>query len=130
MTFESFINFRDVVIKNPDHERVVRAFYPYLASVTGNARLLPDLVGCVLAMDTGLLTVDKGCFNEVPDGVVPPYDDVDFYIQLSNGVCIFIYGRVPMGALKPLEGDVYVGFLLSDGLGTNVERVGNYIYFR
>jgi len=48
MTFEEFLVFRDVEIKNSNHERIVRLFFGYAASGTGNKRLLPDLFGQLL----------------------------------------------------------------------------------
>lgn len=128
MTYDEFILFRDVKIKNANHERVVKAFFEYLSSVSGNARALPDLVGRILNIDTSSLTVDKGCFNGVFDNVIPPYDNVDFYIKLSNGICLFIYGEIPTKTLRTLKADEYVLFVLSEHLDENIERIGNYIY--
>jgi len=91
---------------------------------------LPDLVGRILNIDTSSLTIDKGCFNGIFDSIIPPYDNVDFYIRLSNNICLFIYGEVPTKVLKALENNEYVVFMLSDYLGENVERINNYIYFR
>ena len=130
MTYDEFIHFRDVKIKNPNHERVVKAFFCYLSSVSGNSRALPDLVGRILNTDTSSLTIDKGCFNGIFDNIIPPYENVDFYVRLSNGICLFIYGETPTKVLKALENNEYVVFMLSDYLGENVERINNYIYFR
>ena len=51
MTFDEFISFRNVQIKNKDHERVVKTFYVYLSSVTGDSRLLPNEIGRILNID-------------------------------------------------------------------------------
>jgi len=130
MTYDEFILFRDVKIKNPNHERVVKTFFSYLSSVSGNSRALPDLVSRILNIDTSSLTIDKGCFNGIFDSTTPPYDNVDFYIRLSNGIYLFIYGELPAKTLKTLESNEYVVFMLSDCLDGNVERIDNYIYFR
>ncbi|MCL2408831.1 MAG: hypothetical protein FWC96_04360 [Oscillospiraceae bacterium] len=122
MTFDEFITFRDLKIKNKDHERVVKAFYVYLSSVTGNPRLLPDEVGRIINIDTSSLAVSTGCFNGIFDDTIPPYDDVDFYIKLSNGICIFVYGRVQSDTLKELNDNEYIVFMLSNDLSGIIER--------
>jgi bifunctional DNA-binding transcriptional regulator/antitoxin component of YhaV-PrlF toxin-antitoxin module len=129
MTFEEFIIFRDVIIKNSNHERVVRAFYIYLESVTGNCKLLPEIIGRLLDIDTSALTIKKGCFNGIFDGTVPPYDDVDFYVKLSNDICLFVYGKLPSKPLTELKNNEYVLFMLSDDINGKLERKENrYIY--
>jgi len=128
MTVEDFIHYRDVIIKNPAHERVVQAFYGYLSSVTGNPRLLPDVMGQIFDIDTTELTVEKGCFNGVNDDTTPPYEDVDFYVKFDNGLCVFVYGKMPHEDLIELESHAYVAFLLSDGSLENVRRVNNHAF--
>jgi bifunctional DNA-binding transcriptional regulator/antitoxin component of YhaV-PrlF toxin-antitoxin module len=129
MTFEEFLIYRDVKIKNFIHERIVKAFYVYLESVTGNSRLLPDLVGRLVDIDASSLTVQTGCFNGISDGTEPPYDDVDFYIKLSNGICLFIYGSIPSKPLIELRNNEYALFMLSNDINGSLERKANrYIY--
>jgi len=128
MTFEEFLIYRDVKIKNFNHERIVRAFYVYLESVTGNSRLLPDLVGRLIDSNTSSLTVKTGCFNGIFDGTKPPYDDVDFYIKLSNDLCLFIYGSVPLKPLIELSNNEYALFMLSNDINGCMERKGNNIF--
>jgi len=131
MTFDEFILFRNVQIKNKDHERVIKAFYVYLSSVTGNPRLLPNEIGRILNIDTSLLTIKTGCFNGIFDDTIPPYDDVDFYVKLSNGISIFIYGRIAPSHLKELGDSEYVVFVLSSDANGTIERNKNrHIYIR
>ena len=125
MTFEEFVIFRDVKIKNSNHERIVRAFYIYLESLSGNNRLLADIIGRLLNIDTSSLTIQKGCFNGIFDGTVPPYDDVDFYIKLNNNICLFIYGSIPSTPLIELKNSEYVLFMLSDDITGSMEQKAN-----
>jgi len=131
MTFDEFIHFRDVKIKNKDHERVIKAFYVYLSSVTGNPQLLPNEVGRILNIDALSLTVTTGCFNGAFNDAVPPYDDVDFYIELNNSICLFVYGKIPSDTLKELKDNAYVVFMLSKDLSGTIERnIDRHIYIR
>lgn len=129
MTLEEFLVFRDVKIKNPNHERIVRLFFGYAASVTGNIRLLPDLLGRLLNIDLSDTTVPTGCFNDIFDGTEPPYEDVDFYVRLQNGIRVYVYGSIPYRELKKLKNNEYVLIVLSDDLNGNIERKANrHIY--
>ena len=129
MTFEEFLMFRDVKIKNSNHERIVRLFFCYSASVTGNKRLLPDLLGQLLNIDLSDTTVSTGCFNGVFDGTEPPYKDIDFYVRLQNGISVYAYGSIPYKELKELKNNEYVLIVLSDDLNGNIERKANrHIY--
>jgi len=131
MTLDEFIHFRDVKIKNKDHERVIKAFYVYLSSVTGNPQLLPNEVGCILNIDASSLTVTTGCFNGIFNDTVPPYDDVDFYLELNNRIRIFVYGRIPSDTLRELKDNEYVVFMLSKDLSGTIERnIDRHIYIR
>jgi len=129
MTFEEFLVFRNVIIKNSDHERIVRLFFVYLESITGNKRLLPDLIGQLLDIDLSSTTVASGCFNGIFDGTEPPYNDVDFYMKLSNDLKIFIYGSRRDHIENELEDNEYVVFIITDNLSGNIIRKPNrYIY--
>jgi len=130
MTVDEFILFRDIIIKKDNHKRVVKVFYGYLSSVTGDSRLLINKIGKIINIDVSALSLDKGCFNGIFDDTVPPYNDVDFYVRLSNGICVFVYGGIPQNPLKELKEYEYVIFLLSDDLGNKIERTNNYIFFR
>ena len=131
MSFDEFITFRDVKIKNRDHERVAKAFYVYLSSVTGNPRLLPSEFGRILNIDTSSLALSTGCFNGTFDDTTPPYTNVDFYIKLSNDIRIFVYGSVPSDSLKGLRDNEYVVFMLSNDSNGVIERnIDRHIYIR
>lgn len=130
MTYREFIAFRDVRIKNPGHERVVRLFYPYLQSVSGDAGKLPDLFGRLLGLDLSAVTVPAGCFNGVNDGAIPPYADVDFYVRLSDKTRIFCYGsprEAKDGALAENEYAVFVYGASFDSVERGADR---HIYIR
>lgn len=108
MTFEEFLVFRDVKIKNSNHERIVRLFFGYAASVTGDNRLLPNLLGQLLNIDLSETTVPTGCFN---------------------GIHVYIYGSIPYKELKELKDNEYVLIVLSDDLNGSIERKANrHIY--
>ena len=131
MTFDEFVPFRDVKIKNENHERVVKAFYVYLQSVTGNSRLLPNEIGRILNIDTSSSTIETGCFNGIFDGTDSPYDDVDFYVKSDNEIFVFIYGRIPIEPLKKLRENEYVIFMLSSDLNGTIERNNDgHVYIR
>ncbi len=102
MTFDEFIAFRDVKIKNAGHERIVRLFFPYLEFVSGNARLSPDLLGNIIGLDTST-TVPMACFNGTFDEGSSPYPDVDFYVRLDNGIQICVYQSFKMLCQKRAE---------------------------
>jgi hypothetical protein len=93
MTFDEFLAFRDVKIKNEGHERIVRLFFSYLESVSCDARMLPDLLGRIIGADTSATTVPSACFNGISDGTESPYPDVDFYARLGDGTRDYVYLR-------------------------------------
>jgi len=122
MTFDEFIHFRNIQIKNKNHEKIVKTFYVYLSSVTGDSKLLPNEIGRILNIDFSSSTIEAGCFNGIFDGTDSPYDDVDFYIKSNNGICVFVYGKIPLEPLKVLKENEYVIFMLSDDLSGAIER--------
>jgi hypothetical protein len=129
MTFEEFLVFRNVKIKNSDHKRIVKLFYVYLQSVTGNKRLLPDLLGRILNIDLSETLVKTGCFNGIFDDTKPPYDNVDFFVRFDNDVRVYIYGSITDKEKKELNNNEYILFILSDALNGNIERnADRYIY--
>lgn len=129
MTFNEFLVYRDVKIKNINHERIVKLFYCYLESVTGNKRLLPDLIGQLLNIDLSSVTVPAGCFNGISDGTKPPYDDIDFYIRLSNDFRVFIYGSTRDRKVKELKENEYVIYIDTNNFSSNIIRKPNrHIY--
>ncbi|MBR3817152.1 MAG: hypothetical protein IKJ27_10570 [Clostridia bacterium] len=44
MILEEFIKQRDIKVRNDEHLRVVKCFYPYLRSVSGDEHLLPSVL--------------------------------------------------------------------------------------
>lgn len=128
MTVDQFISFKKVKIKDADHKKVVNLFYRYLQSVSGDERLLPSIIGNMLGIDLTDIVVLTGCFNGVNDGTVPPYDNVDLYIKLNNGIKVYIYGRQLDGAVVLSENE-YVVFVNAEEIKNNILREDNhYIY--
>lgn len=128
MTVDEFIIFRDVKIKDDDHKRIVRIFYPYLQSVSGDKYLLPSMFGNLLGIDLADAFVTTGCFNGVNDDTPAPYGDLDFYVKLSNGIKVFVYGRNPMN-LVTLKENEFVIVVNSDTItGNIVKKENRHIY--
>ncbi len=127
MTVEEFIKKRDISIKDNEHLRVIKCFYPYLRSVSGDKHLLPSILEKILGFELSDVSVVTSCFNGVNDGSQPPYEDVDLYIKLSNDIKIFVYGR-KQAHLPTIKENEYVIFLLSNCLSDNVIHIAdNYI---
>lgn len=93
MEFDEFIKQKDIKIRDNEHLRVIKCFYPYLRIVSGDERLMPSFLGKTLGIDLTDVSVTTACFNGVNDGSKPPYDNVDLYIKLNNGIKVFVYGR-------------------------------------
>ncbi len=130
MNFDEFIKLRDIKIKDNEHLKVIKCFYPYLRSVSGDEQLLPSLLGNILGVDLSNITVETACFNGINDGSQPPYDDVDLYINLSNDIKVYVYGR-KQEHLVELKENEYVICLLADEITSNVIKTGNnYIYIK
>ena len=130
MTFEEFLLYRDIKLKSLSQEKVVRTLYSYLGAVTGNNRLLPDLLGRLLEIDSSTLTVPacsvSNLFNDTP-----PYADTDYFVQLSNNTRVYIYGKTPVEPLRDLFENEYVIIMLTDDLHSNIERKPNrHIYLQ
>lgn len=107
MTVDEFINYRNIKVKDNEHRKVIECFYPYLRSVSGDERLLPSILEKYLNMDLSSISVVTACFNGVNDGTVPPFDNVDLYIKLNNGIKVFVYGRETK-SINPLNQNEYV----------------------
>lgn len=105
MNLEDFIKLRDIKVRNYEHLRVIKYFYPYLRSVSGDEQLLPSVLGKLLGIDLIDFSVITACFNGVNDDSQSPYDNVDLYIRLNNGIKVFVYGREqkPLVELKDRE---------------------------
>lgn len=128
MTFDEFIVFRNTKIKNNDHKRIGRLFYPYLSSVSGDTTKLPRLLGSIISVDLSGRLAITGCFNGINDDTVPPCDDVDFYVKLDNGIKIFVYGRI-IKETHRLNENEYVIFCTSDKISLlNVKKENHHIY--
>ena len=93
MNFDEFIKQKDIKIRDNEHLKVIKRFYPYLRSVSGDEHLLPSVLEKILDIDLTNVSVITACFNGVNDGSEPPYDNVDLYIKLSDGIKVFVYGK-------------------------------------
>ncbi len=124
MTLEQFIKQRDIKVRNDEHLRVIKCFYPYLRSVSGDEHLLPLVIGKMLDTDLTDVSIVTACFNGVNDGSKPPYDNVDLYIKLNNDIKVFVYGR-KQEHLTDLKENEYVIFLLSNALSDNITYIEN-----
>ncbi len=130
MEFDEFIKMRDIKIRDNEHLRVIKCFYPFLRSVSGDEQLLPSLIGSILGVDLSNVTVETACFNGVNDGSDPPYVNVDLYIKFNNDIKVFVYGR-KLEHLYELKDNEYVIFLLANEIKSNVIKTGNnYIYIK
>ena len=52
MILEEFIKQRDIKVRDDDHLMVVKCFYPYLRSVSGDEHLLPSVLEKILVIYT------------------------------------------------------------------------------
>lgn len=131
MPFDEFLQFRNVNIRNKDHERIVRMFYPHLTSVCGVPEALSKFIGEILGIDLSDTAIVTGCFNGVLDGSTAPHGTPDLYCKWGNGIKVYVYGTLPQGNLASLKENEYVLVALSDGITSNVERTADrYVYMR
>lgn len=128
MTLEQFIKQRDIKVRNDEHLRVIKCFYSYLRSVSGDEHLLPLVIGKMLDIDLTDVSIVTACFNGMNDGSKPPYDNVDLYIKLNNDIKVFIYGRKPEH-LAELKENEYAIFFLSNDLTDNIIKTENHHIF-
>lgn len=124
MILEKFIKQRDIKVRNDEHLRVIKCFYLYLRSVSGDERLLPSVLEKLLGIDLTDISVITSCFNGVNDGSKPPYDNVDLYIKLNNGIKVFVYGK-KQERITDLKENEYVIFFISNNLSGNITYVEN-----
>jgi len=89
MTFEEFLEIRDVRIKNKEHERIASLFFSYFYSVTGDIRLLPDLIAQLLSIDLSRVVTKTACLNGIFDGSTAPFKDIDLYALYPNNMNLF-----------------------------------------
>jgi AbrB family looped-hinge helix DNA binding protein len=125
MTFDEHLLYRDIKIKNENHERIVKLFYGYAGSVTGNSRLYPDLISNLLNIDLSSAHVQTACLNGVLDGTEPPYNDVDLYIKFNNDVRVYVYGVIPNEPIRKVKDNEYVLIVLADNLNGQANRKPN-----
>lgn len=84
MIFEEFINIKGVSIKDKEHERIAKLFFPYFYPVTGDKRLLPDIIWYLLGMHLSMTVSKTACLNGIFDDSVGPVDNVDLYIRFEK----------------------------------------------
>ncbi len=125
MNLEEFIKQRDIKVRDNEHLKVIKCFYPYLRSVSGDEHLLPSVIGKMLDIDLTDVSVITACFNGANDGSKMPYDDVDLYIKLHNGIKVFVYSRKKK-QLTDLKENEYVIFFLSNDLTGNITQTKNH----
>ena len=128
MKLEEFIKQRDIKVRDNEHLRVIKCFYPYLRSVSGDKNLLPSVIGRILDIDFTDVSVITACFNGVNDGSKPPYDNVDLYIKLNNDIKVFVYG-IKQKNLTDLKENEYVIYLLASDISDNITQVANHHIF-
>ena len=128
MILEEFIKQRDIKVRDDDHLRVIKCFYPYLRSVSSDEHLLPSVIGRMLDIDLTDVSVVTACFNGVNDGSKPHYDNVDLYIKLNNTIKVFVYGR-KQERLTDLKENEYVICLIADEITNDIKRKENHHIF-
>ena len=119
MTFDEFIVFRDVKIRDDVHKKVVKLFNPYLYSVSEDSSKLPKIISEILKLDLTYAKVKTACFNQI-DRTDYPYKHTDFYILFNNGVNVYIYGDIPKENCVSLKSNQYAVFILGDTLSGNI----------
>lgn len=112
MELDKFIQERDVKVRDTEHLKVIKYFYPYLRSVSGDESLLPAKLEKILGVSLSGVSVVTACFNGVNDNSQPPYDNVDLYIKLSNNIKVYVYSR-NQKHLVELKENQYSIFILS-----------------
>ena len=128
MILEKFIKQRDMKVRNDEHLRVIKCFYLYLRSVSGDERLLPSVLEKLLGIDLTDVSVITACFNGINDDSQAPYDNVDLYIKLNNDIKVFVYGR-KQEHLTELKENEYVIYLLSSDISDNITQTSNHHIF-
>lgn len=104
-------------------------FFPYLYLVTGDRKLLPELIGHLLGIDLSDTVTRTACLNGIFDGSMAPLENVDLYILFENNVRVFIFGEETTKDLTTLGENEYVLLVLGDCLFSKEKRNRNgYIY--
>ena len=128
MELDEFIKLKNIIVRDNEHLRVIKCFYLYLKSVSGNERLLPSVLGKLLGIDLSDVSVITACFNSVNDGSNPPYDNVDLYIKLNNDIKVFVCGR-NQEEIVELKENEYVICLIADEITNDIKRNENHHIF-
>lgn len=126
MELDKFIQERDIKVRDTEHLKVIKCFYPYLRSVSGDERLLPANLEKILGVSLLGVSVVTACFNGVNDNSQPPYDNVDLYIKLSNNIKVYVYGR-NQKHLVELKENQYSIFILSSSFDNIVRNKRNIL---
>ena len=124
MELNEFIKLKDIKVKDIEHLRVIKCFYPYLRSVSSDEHLLPSVIEKMLGIDLTDISVITACFNGVNDSNKPPYDNVDLYIKFNNSIKVFVYGK-KQERLTDLKENEYVIFFISNNLSGNITYIEN-----
>ena len=124
MEINKFIELKNIIVRDNEHLRLIKCFYPYLRSVSGDEHLLPSALEKILGIDLTDVSVVTACFNGVNDGSKPPYDNVDLYIKFTNGIKVFVYGR-KQERLTDLKENEYVIFFISNDMSDSITRSEN-----
>ncbi|MBE6756130.1 MAG: hypothetical protein E7555_06720 [Ruminococcaceae bacterium] len=124
MELNEFIKLKNIIVRDNEHLRVIKGFYPYLRSVSGDEHLLPSVLEKILGIDLSDVSVVTACFNGVNDGSQSPYDNVDLYIKLNNDMKVFVYGR-KQKYLAELKENEHAIFLLSNCLSGCITHTKN-----
>ena len=128
MELDKFIQERDVKIRDTEHLKVIKCFYPYLRSVSGDERLLTANLEKILGISLSGVSVVTACFNGVNDNSQPPYDNVDLYIKLSNNIKVYIYGRNQEHIVELKENE-YVICLIAGAVTPTIRQNVNRYFF-
>ena len=128
MTLEEFVKQRDVKVRDTEHLKVIKCFYPYLRSVSGDKRLLTENLEKILGISLSGVSVVTACFNGVNDNSQPPYDNVDLYIKLSNNIKVYIYGRNQEHIVELKENE-YVICLVAGAVTPTIRQNVNRYFF-
>ncbi len=128
MELDKFIQERDIKVRDTEHLKVIKYFYPYLRSVSGDERLLPANLEKILGFSLSSVSVVTACFNGVNDNSQPPYDNVDLYIKLSNNIKVYVYGG-NQKHLVELKENEYVICLVADEVTPTIrQNVNRYVF--
>lgn len=125
LSFDDFVKLRDVEIRNKDHKRIVRMFYPYLTSVCGISEALSAILGKIIGIDFSGTSIITGCFSGINDGSAAPYGNPDLYCKWDDGKRVYVYGTIVQGGLSVLKENEQVLFALSDTITDNIERTAD-----